>query len=94
MTTKTAAATQTWMVRLTSTGTVGCQPRSSTAAVIWAENEWMRSRFTQLAGGDDRTGHLLHLLHEGAQVTASISGDPAVFSLACTASHQLLSGRP
>lgn len=59
-------------------------------AVIQAEKNWMLSLFTLLADGDQRTGRLLHLLHEGAQVTASIQRDSAAFTDARTASHELL----
>lgn len=50
----------------------------------------MLALFTQIASGDENTGTLLHLLHEGAQVTASIQGDPRVFAQACNASQELL----
>lgn len=57
---------------------------------VRAEKGWMLALFTQIAGGDESTGTLLHLLHEGAQVTASIQGDPQVFAQACAASRELL----
>ncbi|MDR7294344.1 TetR family transcriptional regulator [Arthrobacter sp. HMSC06H05] len=60
---------------------------------VRAEKAWMLALFTQIAGGDENTGALLHLLHEGAQVTASIQGDPRVFAQACAASQELLAQR-
>ena len=57
---------------------------------IRAEKAWMLALFTQIASGDENTGTLLHLFHEGAQVTASIQGDPRVFAQACNASQELL----
>ena len=50
----------------------------------------MLALFTQIASGDQNTGTLLHLLYEGAQVSASIQGDPKVFTQACAASQELL----
>lgn len=60
---------------------------------IRAEKAWMLSLFTQIASGDGNTGLLLHLLHEGAQATASIQGNPRVFAEACVASQELLVSR-
>lgn len=60
------------------------------ADFIRAEKAWMLALFTQIASGDQNTGTLLHLLYEGAQVSASIQGDPKVFTQACAASQELL----
>lgn len=72
---------------------VGASGHEATA-VIRAEKAWMQSLFTQLADGDERTGRLLHLLHEGAQIAASIHGDPSVFADARSAGQQLLARQP
>ncbi|WP_194785625.1 TetR/AcrR family transcriptional regulator [Actinomyces haliotis] len=61
--------------------------------IILNEKNWMLALFTILAEGNHRMGGLLHLLHEGAQVTASIHQDPTVFTEARTASHHLLASR-
>lgn len=71
---------------------IGATDHQATA-VIQAEKNWMLSLFTLLADGDQRTGRLLHLLHEGAQVTASIRRNSAAFTEARTASHELLTQR-
>lgn len=72
---------------------IGASDHAATS-VIREEKTWMLSLFTQIADGDLRTGRLLHLLHEGAQVTASTCQDRAVFSDALAASHALLLTRP
>lgn len=63
------------------------------AAVIRAEKRWMTTLFTRIASGDASVGQLLHLIHEGAQVSASINGDPEVFAQACAASKESLARR-
>lgn len=63
------------------------------ADVIRAEKEWMASLFTHIADSDGPTGRILHLLYEGAQVTASIHNDAAILSDALAASQELLAQR-
>lgn len=62
--------------------------------VIQDEKNWMLSLFTLLAAGNGDTGRLLHLIHEGAQVTASIQRDTAAFADARSASRRLLIPSP
>ncbi|MDO4919397.1 TetR/AcrR family transcriptional regulator [Kocuria sp.] len=68
---------------------VGATDQQATG-VIQEEKKWMLTLFTLMANGNQCTGRLLHLLHEGAQVTASIERDAIAFTAACSASHQLL----
>lgn len=60
------------------------------ADVVRAEKAWMLALFTHIAGGDSSRGALLHVLYEGAQVTASVQGERAVFNRTCAASQALL----
>ena len=60
------------------------------AESIRAEKARMLALFTQIASGDPTTGRLLQLLHEGAQVTATIRHDASVFDEACAASKEFL----
>lgn len=74
---------------VTAWGEIGASDHEA-SAFIREEKEWMRSLFTQIARGDARTGSLLHMLYEGAQVTASIRHDLSVFDQAREASDALL----
>jgi len=67
-------------------------PTHPGAAVVQEEKRWTRDLFHHLAG-DEATGDRLHLLHEGAQVTATTLGDPDAFVRAREVAGVLLSRR-
>ncbi|GAB2456378.1 TetR/AcrR family transcriptional regulator [Jatrophihabitans fulvus] len=64
--------------------------------VIRAEKDWMRRRFVELVGEAgvpraDTTGRAVHLLYEGALVTATAGGDGRAIADARNAAGRLLS---
>jgi AcrR family transcriptional regulator len=63
--------------------------------VIRAEKEWMRRRFTELVteaacADPERTAATVHLLYEGALVTATVGDDPDALTTAREAAVRLL----
>lgn len=64
-------------------------------AVIRAEKDWLRSRYTELCSQaglpqPERLGSALHLLHEGALVAGTAGGDPDALARAREVAEQLL----
>lgn len=57
--------------------------------VIAAEKEWMRALFQRLVG-DEALARQIHLVYEGAQVTAAVTGDAAAFDVAADAVRTLI----
>ncbi|MBS43107.1 MAG: TetR family transcriptional regulator [Nocardioides sp.] len=65
---------------------------SDAVVVIREEKRWMRDLFAVLTADDD-LAEQLHLVYEGAQVTASTLSDPTAWARACEVADRLVTAR-
>lgn len=73
---------------------VGGERPSRAAGVVRAEKAWMRDLVVELSGGDAGVGAAVHQLYEGAQVAATVLGEPESFRTAHRAARVLRDARP
>lgn len=71
---------------------VGDDAGSAAAEVVRDEKRWMRRLVVELVGGDPAVGAAVHQLYEGAQVAATVLGEPEAFRVALDAARTLVAG--
>lgn len=69
---------------------VGGELPSAAADVVRDEKRWMRGLVEYLVGGDPATATAVHQLYEGAQVAATVLGEPEAFRTAHDAAAVLV----